>query len=397
VSKLTDAEIAALSPATRLAQMGRDPFSHERAINPPIQRGSTVLFEKAADLAGAGPNGPMKGYGLEGLSTQDRLCEALAEISGGIGAVLCPSGLQAITLVLLAATKSGDHVLVTDSAYGPTRRFCNDVLGGYGVTTEFFDPRIGANIEALIKPNTTLIVLESPGSTTFEMQDIPAITKVARAKGVTTLIDDTWSAGLYMKPFELGVDLSMQALTKYQGGHSDLLAGAVITNDVKWLARLRDMHQMLGVGTAPEDAWLILRGLRTMSLRLAHQDKAARSIAAWLEGRPEVAQVIHPALPSHHDHAIWQRDFSGAGGLFAVILKPVAEAKVHAMLESYQIFGIGFSWGGYESLVVCHTHPITRNHPKTYADGPLIRYAIGLEGYDDLIGDLERGFDTLAL
>jgi cysteine-S-conjugate beta-lyase len=211
VSKLTDADKAAHSPQTRLVHMGRDPFAHERAINPPIQRGSTIVFEKAADMLGAGPNGPMKGYGLEGLSTQDRLCEAIAEISGGIGAVLCPSGLQAITLVLLAATKTGDHVLVTDSAYGPTRRFCNDVLGKYGVTTEFYDPHIGAGIEALIKPNTSLIVLEAPGSTTFEMQDIPAITAVARAHRVTTLIDDTWSAGLYMKPFDLGVDLSMQA------------------------------------------------------------------------------------------------------------------------------------------------------------------------------------------
>ena len=395
MSKFTDADKAAFSTATRLVQMGRDPFAHERAVNPPIQRASTILFEKAADLHRAGPNGSMKGYGLEGMSTQDRLCEAIAEISGGIGAVLCPSGLQAITLVLLAATKAGDHILVTDSAYGPTRRFCNEVLGGYGVTTDYYDPHIGGGIDALIRPNTTLIILESPGSTTFEMQDIPAITAVARAKGVTTLVDDTWSAGLYMKPFDLGVDLSMQALTKYQGGHADLLSGAIITRDPKWLARLREMHQMLGVGTAPEDAFLILRGLRTMGLRLAHQDHAARTIASWLEARPEVAQVLHPALPSHRDHAIWQRDFSGAGGLFAIILKPVSEARVHAMLESYKLFAMGFSWGGYESLVIPHTQPLRRDHAKTYADGPLIRYAIGLEGVDDLIADLEHGFGCL--
>jgi cysteine-S-conjugate beta-lyase len=396
MSKMTDAQKAEMAPATRLVQMGRDPFSHERAINPPIQRGSTVVFEKAADVHGAGPNGPMKGYGLEGLSTQDRLCEALSEISGGVGAVLCPSGLNAITMVLLAATKAGDHVLVTDSSYGPTRRFCDEVLAGYGVTTTYFNPRIGAGIEALITPNTTLIILESPGSTTFEMNDIPAITAIARAKGVTTMIDDTWSAGIYMKPFELGVDLSMQALTKYQGGHSDLLAGAVITNDRKWLKRLRDMHQLLGIGTAPEDAWLILRGLRTMALRMAHQDKIARQLATWLTARPEVAAVLHPALPSHPDYNIWLRDFTGAGGLFSIVLNPASEAKVHAMVEAYSIFSIGFSWGGYESLVICHTNPIRRDHPKTYPDGPIVRYSIGLEAIEDLIGDLERGFEALA-
>lgn len=385
-----------LSPQTRLAHMGRDPMSHERAINPPIQRGSTVVFEKAEHLFTSGPNLARKGYGLEGLSTQDRLCEALAEVSGGIGAVLCPSGLQAITLVLLAATKSGDHILVTDNSYGPTRRFCHEVLAGYGVTTQYYDPRIGADIEALIRPNTVLIILESPGSTTFELQDVPAITTVARAKGVTTLIDDTWSAGLYLKPFELGVDLSMQALTKYQGGHSDLLAGAVITNDAKWLARLRDMHQMLGVGTAPEDAWLILRGMRTMALRMAHQDMAARHIASWLEARPEVAQVLHPALPSHPDHDLWQRDFTGAGGLFSIVLKPVPDAQVFAMVEAYRLFSMGFSWGGFESLVVCHTKMPTRNHPTSFAQGPLVRFSIGLESVEDLISDLEHGFTALA-
>jgi cysteine-S-conjugate beta-lyase len=395
VKKLTNAQKAALSPMTRLVMMGRDPFDHERAINPPIQRGSTVLFENAKDLKNAGPNGPMKGYGLEGLSTQDRLCEALAEISGGNDAILAPSGLQAITLVLLAATKAGDHVLVTDSAYGPTRRFCDEVLGKYGVQTDYYDPRIGAGIAALVRPNTRLIILESPGSTTFEIQDVPAITNVARAHKIPTLIDDTWTAGVYLKPFELGVDMSMQALTKYQGGHSDLLAGAVITNSKVWAKRLRDMHQMLGIGTAPEDAWLVLRGLRTMGLRLAHQDRVAREIAAWLEKRPEVAEVLHPALPSSRDHGIWKRDFSGAGGVFSIVLKPAPEVKVHAMVERLALFGLGYSWGGYESLVMVHTHRPARNHLARFPDGPIVRFSIGLEDVGDLIADLDQAFEAL--
>jgi cysteine-S-conjugate beta-lyase len=384
-----------LSAATRLVQVGRDPFSHERVINPPIQRGSTVLFDQADDLYRAGPLADMKGYGLEGLSTQDRLCDALTEISGGIGTVLAPSGLQALTLALMAATKAGDHVLLTDSSYGPTRRFCREVLGNYGVETEIYDPRIGAGIAGLIRPNTCLIIFESPGSLTFELQDVPAITAVAKAHGIATLIDDTWTAGLYMKPFDLGVDISMQALTKYQGGHADVLAGALITNSAEWLSKLKTMHQMLGIGTSAEDAWLTLRGMRTMGLRMAHQDRVAREIALWLEGRPEVAQVLHPALPSHPDHAIWLRDFSGAGGLFSVVFKPIAAAKVNAMAESYQIFSMGFSWGGFESLALPSTVQITRQFPAHHPNGPIMRYSIGLEAQEDLIADLEHGFAVL--
>lgn len=384
------------APATRLVGLGRDPAAHERAVNPPVQRGSTLLFDSAGDLYGAGPLDAMKGYGLEGLSTQDRLAGALTEWMGGAGAVLAPSGLAAITLALMAAVKAGDHLLVTDSAYGPTRRFCQEVLSGWGVETTFYDPRAGADIAGLIRPRTRLIVLESPGSLTFEIQDVPAICAAARARGVATLIDDTWSAGLWMRPFDLGVDLSMQALTKYQAGHADVLAGAVIARDPSWVRRLKIMHQMLGMGVSAEDCWLTLRGMRTMALRMRHQDDSARRIAAWLESRPEVARVLHPALPSHPDHALWARDFTGAGGLFAIVLRPYSEAQVHAFCEACRVFGMGFSWGGFESLILPLNPQVKRACPGGAPSGPLIRLAIGLEDGADLIADLEAAFARLS-
>ncbi|KAF0115975.1 MAG: cystathionine beta-lyase [Hyphomonadaceae bacterium] len=376
---------------TKLAQLGRDPNSHEGFVNPPIQRGSTVLFDNPADLY----RKDIKTYGLEGASTQDRLCSALTEIMGGVGTILCPSGLSAITLVLLGLTKSGDHVLVCDSAYGPTRRFCDEVLAKYGVETTYYPPSVGTEIGAFIKPNTVLIMLESPGSITMELQDIPAIVKVAKAKGIVTAIDDTWSAGVYFKPLAIGVDISIQALTKYQSGHSDVLAGSVTTNNEELLARLLDMHLALGIGTSAEDAWLCLRGLRTMAVRLAHQDQTARKIASWLETREEVERVLHPALPSSPDNAIWQRDFTGAGGLFSFILKPVGKAKIYAMLEAFEIFAMGFSWGGYESLVLYCDPQIKRSAVKWTENGHLIRLAIGLENVDDLIADLDRALEAL--
>lgn len=381
-----------LDPRTLLVHAGRDPHAHEGAVNPPLQRASTVLFRKAADLY----DDALKGYGLEGMSTQDRLAEALAGVSGGAGAILAPSGLAAITLVLLAATQAGDHLLVTDSAYGPTRRFCDTVLAGYGVETTYYDPRIGAGIAALIRPRTRLIVMESPGSLTFELQDVPAIVAAAQARGVTTFIDDTWSAGVYFRPLDHGVDLSMQALTKYQAGHADVLAGAVIARDARWVRRLFEMHRLLGLGLSAEDAWLTLRGLRTMMVRMEAQDRAARAVARWLEGRPEVARVLHPALESHPDHALWTRDFTGAGGLFAIEMKPVAESALHAMLESLELFSMGFSWGGFESLILPCDPQIRRTAVPWTGQGPLVRLAIGLEAVEDLVSDLSRGFEALA-
>jgi cystathionine beta-lyase len=381
-----------LSDATRLTALGRDPAAHEGAVNPPVQRGSTVIVPRAADLY----DDARKTYGLEGFSTQERLAEALAGLSGGVGAVLAPSGLSALTLALLTYGGQGAHVLVTDSAYGPTRRFCDQVLSGHGVRTTYFDPRIGAGIAGLLTPHTRLIVLESPGSLTFEIQDVPAIAAVARAAGVTTLIDDTWSAGLWMKPFDLGVDISMQALTKYQGGHADVLAGALICADEGRLARLTEMHKLLGLFAGAEDCALALRGMRTMAVRMAHQDRTARALAIWLEARPEVERVIHPALPSHPDHALWARDFTGAGGLFGFTLKPVPRERVHAFLERCRLFSMGFSWGGFESLILPCDPQIRRTAVPWRENGPLLRISAGLEDVGDLIADLDQAFAALA-
>lgn len=376
--------------ATKITQLGRDPNAHEGFVNPPIQRGSTLLFDEVDML-----HGPHKTYGLEGSSTQDRLCDALTEIAGGVGTVLCPSGLSAICLTLLSAVKSGDHLLVTDSAYGPTRRFCDERLKAFGIETTYYDPRIGANIEELIKPNTKLIMLESPGSITLEFQDIPAIVAVAKKHNVATAIDDTWSAGIFLKPLEMGVDISIQALTKYQSGHSDILAGSVTTNSKNWLNKLRATHLDYGVGTSAEDAWLCLRGIRTMAVRMKYQDQAARKIAKWLAGRAEIAEVIHPALETCQDHEIWKRDFSGAAGLFSFTLKPVSKEKVVKMLESLEIFGMGFSWGGYESLALLCSG-FYRTAVKWETDTHLIRLSIGLEDENDLINDLGQGLAHLA-
>lgn len=375
-----------LQEATTLTQLGRDPQSHEGFVNPPIQRGSTVLFDEVDML-----HGSHKTYGLEGASTQDRLCEALSEISGGIGTVLCPSGLSAICLVLLSAVKSGDHLLVTDSAYGPARRFCDQRLKAFGIETTYYDPRIGAGIEALIKPNTKLILLESPGSITLEFQDVPAIVSVAKEHNIATAIDDTWSAGVFLKPLLMGVDMSIQALTKYQSGHSDVLAGSVTTNSEEWLKKLRAAHLDYGIGTSAEDAWLCMRGLRSMAVRLKHQDQVARNIATWLEGQPEISEVLHPALSSSQDHEIWKRDFTGAAGLFSFILKPVQIEKVVQMLESLEIFGMGFSWGGFESLALLCTG-FNRTAVKWDNNCHLLRLSIGLEDENDLINDLEQAF-----
>jgi cysteine-S-conjugate beta-lyase len=387
-----DLDLSKLRVETRLALAGRDTTRHDGAVNPAIHRATTLVIEDTADLY----NTPKKTYALEGMAVQDALKDALLAIEGGAAVTLAPSGLGACTLALLAIARAGGELLVVDSVYGPTRRFCNTVLHRLGVRTTFFDPHIGGDIAGLINENTCGVFLETPGSITFEVQDVPAIAAAAKARGVPTILDNTWSAGLYFKPFEYGIDLSVQALTKYQAGHADAFMGAVLSATPQMGERVKATYKQLGLGASPDDAYLVLRGMRSLSVRLERQAASGMQLARWLETRPEVARVIHPALSSHPDHALWKRDFTGAAGVFGAVLKPVDDAKLKAMLESYTLFSMGFSWGGYESLIIPCDDNITRTAKPWKAEGPLIRLSIGLEHPDDLIADLAQGFARLA-
>lgn len=381
-----------LRQATTVVHSGRDPHANFGFVNPPVYRGSTVLFPTVEKLI---KRDQPYVYGRTNTPTAKALEEAIAEVEGGEACALTASGYQAISTSILAFVKAGDHILMTDSTYHPTRSFCDKMLAKLGVETTYYDPVIGAGIEELVRPNTVLIFTESPGSQTFEVQDIPAIAKVAKKHELWLLIDNTWASPLFFRPFEHGVDVSIQAATKYIVGHADAMLGS-ITSTARAAPHIARSKDLMGVCPGSEEAYLGSRGLRTLATRLAQHQKSGIEMASWLEQRPEVARVLHPALPSHPQHAIWKRDFLGASGLFSIILKPVTQTQLAAMLDGLKLFGMGFSWGGYESLVIPFDPTGYRTATKWEAEGPALRLHIGLEDVNDLKADLEDGFKRLA-
>jgi cystathionine beta-lyase len=391
----SDGRIRARHPETKLVTAGRDPAANHGFVNPPVYHASTVLYPNAEDFVA---HRARYQYGRRGTPTTEALEVALQELEGPqcAGVSLLPSGLAAISTALLAVVRAGDHVLVTDSAYGPARTFCEQILTRLGVTTTFYDPLIGAAITELLRPNTRVVYLEAPGSLSFEMQDVGAIAKAAHAKGALVLMDNTWATPLYFRPLDHGVDLVIQAGTKYIGGHSDVMLGTVSANAAT-VADLKTTVRQTGLCEGPDDVYLGLRGLRTLAVRLDRHYKSGLAVARWLEQRPEVLRVLHPALPSHPGHAIWKRDFTGASGLFSMVLKPVPKKAAYAFVDTLELFGIGASWGGYESLAIPFDCTSVRTATRWEPGGPTVRFHIGIEAVEDLLADLERGFAALAL
>jgi cystathionine beta-lyase len=381
-----------LATDTRLVTAGREPAAQHGFVNTPIYRGSTVLYPSADDFM---HRRARYTYGTRGTPTVDALETAWSELSGAAGTVVVPSGLAAIVVALMSCLRAGDHLLVPDSVYRPTRNFCDTVLARFGVETTYYDPLLGAGVGALMRPNTRAVFTESPGSQSFEIQDVPAIAAAAHARDAVMLLDNTWATPLFFPPHERGADIAIEAGTKYLGGHSDLLLGLVTANQRCW-KRLRETFDAMAVCAGPEDVFLALRGLRTLGVRLARHQESALTIARWLAGRPEVLRVLHPALPGDPGHALWQRDFRGASGLFSVVLKPVPEQAAHAFVDALELFGIGASWGGFESLVIPFDCTAYRSATGWNPGGPALRFHIGLEAVHDLVADLENGFRALA-
>lgn len=377
------------SVETILTHGGRTTSEQFGFVNTPVFRGSTVVFKTLDELDDH--DAPYR-YGRNDNPTARSVAAIVTELEGAKGTVLAPSGLAAISTALLAVVSAGDEILVTDSVYEPTRLFCSDMLRRFGVTTRYYDPRIGAGIAGLITERTRAIFAESPGSLTFEVQDLPAIAAVANSGGIALIVDNSWATPLYLKPLALGADIVVHAGTKMFVGHSDAMFGTASANEAFW-PQLTRTHRRLGVSVAPDDAFLAARGLRTLAIRMKEHEARALELARWLEGQPTVRQVFHPALEQHPDHAIWKRDFAGSGSLFSVLLEPAPREAVAAMVNDFRLFGMGYSYGGYESLCL----PIHPERIRTAVDwnalGDMFRFHVGFEGMDDLKADLQAGLD----
>jgi cystathionine beta-lyase len=377
-------------PETRLVVAARD-YSEHGIVNPAVYHASTILFPTMQDYLK--PNQPYV-YGRRGNPTSRALEAAIAQIEEGHDTRVCSSGLSAITTALLAFLKSGDHLLITDAVYGPVRRFCDTILPGLGIEVTYYEPRIGARMSELMRSNTKVVYAESPGSLTMEVQDIPAIAEAAHRRGALLMCDNTWSAGYFFKAFQHGCDISVQSATKYLGGHSDLMLGSVTCSDDTW-PQFKEVFGTLGQFAGPDDMYLALRGLRTLDVRLERHMRNALIVADWLRSRSEVEEVFYPALPGSTGHDLWKRDFRGASGLFSAVLRTSSSAAAAAMLDGLELFGMGDSWGGYESLVVpFDPRPLRSATPWPYK-GVALRFHIGLENTDDLKADLAEGFKRL--
>ena len=383
---------------TLLGHLGRDPMANHGVVNPPVYHASTILADSLESYRGVRKDPFRKGnssYGRQGTPTTFALEDAVAALDGGYGAVALPTGLAAIVVSISSFVGQGDHILVSDSVYQPNRRFCEDFLRRMGVETTFYDPCIGAGIAELIGPDTKLVFMESPGSHTFEVQDVPAIAAAARAAGVVTVMDNSWATPLFFRAMDHGVDVVAYAGTKYFVGHADAMMGLVVTSESHY-RQVRRTAAILGHSAAPDDVYLTLRGMRTLSVRLARHEETALTLARWLQARPEVARVLHPALPEHEGHDIWRRDFTGSSGLFGMVLQPCPAEAVSAFADNLALFGIGASWGGYESLIAPSDIAAARTATRWDEPGQTLRLHAGLEDPDDLIADLEAGFARMA-
>jgi cystathionine beta-lyase len=377
---------------TRIVEAGRRPEWTRGIVNPPVWRASTILFDSVADMRASYPpeDGRLQ-YGRNGTPTQWSLAEALTELEpGAAGTRLYPSGVAAVAIALMSVLKPGDELLMVDSVYGPTRSFCDDVLAGQGISTRYYDPLAGADIDALIGDKTAAIFLESPGSLSFEVQDVPAICAAAKARGIVTLLDNTWATPIFFPAIAAGADIAILACTKYIVGHSDAMLGSVTATEPYW-PRLCQMTRAFGQHVGPDDAYLGARGLRTLGVRLRQHEASALTVARWLAGQPQVARVLHPALEDCPGHEYWARDFRGSSGLFSFVLKGGDDAARARLVEGLEHFGIGYSWGGYESLAIPVDPQRLRTATRSDEEGPMVRLHVGLEDPDDLIADLAAG------